>query len=143
MGEISDTDICTKHVQIEKRVCLNCFWHTQVAQYNTYSGNSPSTRQTYSFCTCRFLICCSICRAFFGLRPNNSKPDVRRSNRWIVLKFFKLYSFAKMNTTVLWRYLPHGWTYTRLVFISKVKIKGKKEKIAKKILFLFSISAYI
>jgi hypothetical protein len=76
----------------------------------TYSGNSPSTRQTYCFCTCRFLIWCSICLAFLGLLPNNNKPDVNRSNRWIVRKFFKLYSLARIKTTVLWRYRPHGWT---------------------------------
>ncbi len=88
---------------------------------NTHSGNSPSTRQMYCFCTCRFLIWCSICLAFFGLLPNNSNPDVNRSNRWIVRKFFKLYSLARINTTVLWRYLPHGWTWKnklRLTFSS-------------------------
>lgn len=67
----------------------------------THSGNSPSTRQIYSFCTCLFLIWCSIWRAFLGLRPKSSKPDVSRSNRWMVRKFFKLYSLAKIKTTVL------------------------------------------
>lgn len=69
----------------------------------SYSGNSPSTRQTYSFWTCRLRIWCSIWRAFFGLRPNRRRPDVRRSNRWMVRKFFKLYSLARIKTTVLWR----------------------------------------
>lgn len=70
---------------------------------DTYSGKSPSTRHTYCFCTWRFRIWCSIWRAFFGLRPNSRRPDVRRSKRWIVRKFFKLNSFARMKTTVLWR----------------------------------------
>lgn len=79
--------------------------------WNTYSGKSPSTRHIYCFCTWRFRIWCSIWRAFFGLRPNSKRPDVRRSKRWMVRKFFKLNSFAKMNTTVLWRYRPHGCTW--------------------------------
>ena len=29
---------------------------------------------------------------------------------WIVLRFFSPYSLARMKTTVLWRYLPQGWT---------------------------------
>lgn len=77
---------------------------------SSYSGNSPSTRQMYSFCTWRFRIWCSICLAFLGLRPNSKRPDVKRSRRWIVRKFFKLYSFASIKTTVLWRYRPQGWT---------------------------------
>lgn len=76
----------------------------------TYSGKSPSTRHIYCFCTWRLRIWCSIWRAFFGLRPNSRRPDVRRSKRWIVRRFFKLNSFASMKTTVLWRYRPHGCT---------------------------------
>jgi len=49
--------------------------------YLTYSGNTPSTLQIYSFSTCRLRICCSIWRAFFGLRPNNKSPEVNRSSR--------------------------------------------------------------
>ena len=67
----------------------------------TYSGNSPSTRQTYSLRTCLFLICCSISLAFLGFLPNMRRPDVSLSRRWMVRKFFKLYSLAKMKTTVL------------------------------------------
>lgn len=79
--------------------------------YDTHSGNSPSTRQTYSFCTCLLRIWCSICRAFLGLLPKSNNPEVNRSNRWIVRKFFRLYSLARMNTTVLCLYRPHGWTW--------------------------------
>lgn len=96
---------------------------------NTYSGNCPSTLQTYSFCTRRFLIWCSICLAFFGDRPNNNNPLVRRSNRCIVLKFFKLYSFANINTTVLCRYLPHGWTCNTKI---PIMLRAKKKKYQKK-----------
>lgn len=53
----------------------------------------------------------SIILAFLVVRPNNKIPLVKRSNRWMVRKFFRLYSFAKMNTTVLCRYRPHGWTF--------------------------------
>lgn len=85
----------------------------------SYFGNSPSTLHMYSFWTSLFLIWCSICLAFFGERPNNKRPLVNRSNRWIVRRFFKLYSFANINTTVLCRYLPHGWTCQKFL-ISKI-----------------------
>ena len=70
-------------------------------QYCTHSGNSPSTRQTYSLRTCLLRICCSMSRAFLGFRPNMSSPEVSLSRRWIVRRFFKLYSLARMKTTVL------------------------------------------
>lgn len=79
------------------------YWLVLWMWCGTYSGKSPSTRHIYCFCTWRFRIWCSIWRAFFGLRPNNKRPDVRRSKRWIVRKFFKLNSLARMKTTVLWR----------------------------------------
>ena len=69
----------------------------------TYSGNCPSTRHTYSFITCLFLIWCSISLAFLGFLPNMRRPDVSLSNRWMVLRFFRLYSLARMKTTVLCR----------------------------------------
>lgn len=96
--------------------------------WKTYSGNSPSTRQMYCFCTCRFLIWCSICLAFFGLLPNNNNPDVNRSNRWIVRKFFKLYSLARIKTTVLWRYRPHGWTWNIFFQVLKVNFLSVTQK---------------
>lgn len=96
--------------------CVNKFVQNKIScdidccSCSTYSGKSPSTRHTYCFCTWRLRIWCSIWRAFFGLRPNNKRPDVKRSKRWIVRKFFKLNSLASIKTTVLWRYLPHGCT---------------------------------
>ena len=39
--------------------------------------------------TCRFRICCSISRAFRGFLPNISNPEVSRSSRWIVRRFFR------------------------------------------------------
>lgn len=95
------TSVCVLNVQV---------WMFVILIGCTYSGKSPSTRHIYCFCTWRFRIWCSIWRAFFGLRPNNKRPDVRRSKRWIVRKFFKLNSLANMKTTVLWRYRPHGCT---------------------------------
>ena len=74
-----------------------------VVSLKTYSGNSPSTLQMYSLSTWRFLICCSMSLAFRGLRPNMSSPDVSLSKRWMVLKLRRLYSLARMKTTVLWR----------------------------------------
>ena len=50
-------------------------------QLSTYSGNSPSTRQTYSLSTCLFRICCSISLAFLGFLPNIKRPEVKRSKR--------------------------------------------------------------
>jgi len=78
--------------------------------YLTNLGKLPSTLQTYSLDTCRFRIWCSIWRAFLGDRPNKRRPLVRRSSLWMVRRFFKLYSLAKIKTTVLWRYRPQGWT---------------------------------
>ena len=69
----------------------------------THGGNSPSTLQTYDFRTCLVLICCSISRAFLGLRPNRSSPEVSLSRRWMVRRFLSPYSLARMKTTVLWR----------------------------------------
>ena len=63
----------------------------------TYMGNSPSTLATYSFLTWRVRICVSISRAFAGFRPNISSPEVSRSSRWIVRRFFRLYSCAYEN----------------------------------------------
>lgn len=68
-----------------------------------YSGNSPSTLQTYSLSTCLFLICCSMSLALRGFLPNMSRPEVSLSSLWMVRRFFKLYSLARMKTTVLWR----------------------------------------
>lgn len=103
-----------KFIQVWTENCTGCVQMYAIVRYwlvhvcicvcvDTYSGKSPSTRHTYCFCTWRFRIWCSIWRAFFGLRPNSKRPDVRRSKRWIVRKFFKLNSFARMKTTVLWR----------------------------------------
>lgn len=101
----------------------------------TYSGKLPSTRHIYCFCTWRLRIWCSIWRAFFGLRPNSNRPDVKRSRRCIVRKFFKLNSLARIKTTVLWRYLPHGWTwkmrFQAIYIYIKMEYKkrnGEKEK---------------
>lgn len=99
----NDADVC------KMWLVFVCFKMYILIGY-TYSGKSPSTRHIYCFCTWRFRIWCSIWRAFFGLRPNSRRPDVRRSKRWIVRRFFKLNSFASMKTTVLWRYRPHGCT---------------------------------
>ena len=35
--------------------------------------------------------------------PNMRRPEVSRSSLWMVLRFFRLYSLARMKTTVLWR----------------------------------------
>lgn len=110
-----------------KRNFKKSFLDGMVRNWKTYSGNSPSTRQMYCFCTCRFLIWCSICLAFFGLLPNNNKPDVNRSNRWIVRKFFKLYSLARIKTTVLWRYRPHGWTWNIFQVLKVNFLSGTKK----------------
>lgn len=77
----------------------------------TYSGNSPSTLHTYSFWTSRFRIWCSICLAFFGDLPKSKMPLVNLSSRCIVRRFFRLYSLARMKTTVLCLYLPQGCTF--------------------------------
>lgn len=97
----------------------------------TYSGKLPSTRHIYCFCTWRLRIWCSIWRAFFGLRPNSNRPDVKRSRRCIVRKFFKLNSLARIKTTVLWRYLPHGWTWKmrfQAIYLYKNGIQKEKRR---------------
>ena len=33
--------------------------------------------------------------------PNMRRPEVSLSSLWMVLRFFRLYSLARMNTTVL------------------------------------------
>ena len=109
-----------------------------------YSGNSPSTLQTYSLRTCLFLICCSISRAFRGLRPNIKRPDVSLSRRWMVLRFLRLYSLAKMKTTVLWRYLPQGWTCKRRMLLvasqnEKLLLKQRVKLLSNR-LFQFSVT---
>ena len=99
------------------------------ATFNPYLGNSPSTLQTYSLRTCLVLICCSIslkgkrdtdtcinfCSykqgvrekstdlAFFGFLPKSSRPEVSLSNLWMVRRFLRPCSLARMKTTVLWR----------------------------------------
>ena len=77
------------------------------------------TSHMYSFCTCLLRIWCSICRAFLGVRPNSRRPLVNRSSLWIVRRFFKWYSLARMKTTVLWRYRPQGWTCLQKLHIWK------------------------
>ena len=57
--------------------------------FSIYSTFSIRYSNVFSFITCRFLICCSISRAFRGFLPNISNPDVSRSRRWIVLRFFR------------------------------------------------------
>ena len=52
--------------------------------------------------TARLRICCSISRAFRGFRPNISSPEVSRSSRWIVRRFFRLYSCAYANIVNSW-----------------------------------------
>lgn len=79
--------------------------------------------------TCLFLIWCSICLAFFGVLPKRRIPLVSRSSLCIVLKFFRLYSLARMKTTVLCRYLPHGCTCnTRNVREIYLPRKQKRER---------------
>lgn len=102
-----------KNKQIYKR--LDAFW--------TYSGKRPSTRQTYSFCTWRVRICSSNSRAFSAVRPNKSRPDVRRSNLWMVRRFFRLCSLARMKTTVLCLYLPQGCTYNIRLLLNQIPSK--------------------
>lgn len=77
----------------------------------TYSEKLPSTQHTYSLCTCLFRICCSICRAFSEVRPKSSRPDVNRSKRCMVRRFFMLYSLASIKMTVLCLYRPQGCTW--------------------------------
>ena len=36
---------------------------------------------------------------------------------WMVLRFLRLYSLARMKTTVLWRYLPHGCTWHKVTML--------------------------
>ena len=104
-----------------------------------FLGRRSKSEQRYleGRVTCRFLICCSISRAFRGFLPNISNPEVSRSSRWIVRRFFRPNSwkkklqhqedstsrtltFARMKTTVLCLYLPHGWTCRRMRLESKM-----------------------
>lgn len=122
-----DRFLAFQHAPVERMRNIK-YQKKETRNWKTYSGNSPSTRQMYCFCTCRFLIWCSICLAFFGLLPNNNNPDVNRSNRWIVRKFFKLYSLARIKTTVLWRYRPHGWTWNIFFQVLKVNFLSITQK---------------
>lgn len=111
-------------------------WQVFMYSYSkrfAYSGKIPSTRQTYDLATSRLRICCSISRAFFGLRPNSNSPDVSLSKRWIVLKFFNWCSLARMKTTVLCLYLPQGCTcniyYTQHYIVSRRKSFPRQDSI--------------
>lgn len=60
-------------------------------------------------------------------------PLVSLSSLCIVLKFFRLYSLARMNTTVLWRYRPHGCTCNpniREIYLPRKQLwkLGKRER---------------
>lgn len=91
----------TPRLRFKKRKSNFKIWKYYYYLYYTYSGKTPSTRQIYSLSTCLFRICCSIWRAFFGLRPKSKRPEVSRSRRWIVRRFFRLNSLASIKTTVL------------------------------------------
>ena len=95
------------------------------------SGNSPTTLATYSFCTSLEEICTSISLALAELLakmstmlvsdypcqvaiacPHLAKmrtPLVSLSSLWTVCRLGSPSSVARMNSTVLWRYLP-TWT---------------------------------